>query len=162
MKPSVEYFKLVLNEIYNTLKNTYEGEKTLDNIRKLKKFYPKLVSSFEDWITNYWNLERKPHSQNDIIININDEKQFCKAIIYYISGMTDNFAIDIYNEIIGFYHSHPDVPAILSDEDKEYMIPEMLYLILEVREGITLHRNVWKRSIVDDSINRVKINIKGE
>ena len=27
---------------------------------------------------------------------------FYKAIIYYISGMTDNFAIEIYNEIINF------------------------------------------------------------
>ena len=30
------------------------------------------------------------------------QKEYYKAIIYYISGMTDNFAIDIYNEIIRF------------------------------------------------------------
>ena len=35
-------------------------------------------------------------------IIIDDEKSFSKAIIYYISGMTDNFAIDTYNKIIGF------------------------------------------------------------
>ena len=40
--------------------------------------------------------------QNDIIVNMDDEKSFSKAIIYYISGMTDNFAIDTYNKIIGF------------------------------------------------------------
>ena len=66
------------------------------------------------------------------------------------------------NEIIGFYHSHPDTPATPSEEDKEYMIPELLYLILEVQEGIVLHKNVWKKNIEDNSITRVKINIKGE
>lgn len=102
MHPSITHFKIVLNEIYNILKNTYEEEKTIENIRNLKKFYPKLSCSFEDWIINYWNLERKEYSKNDIIININKEKDFCKAVIYYISGMTDNFATDIYNEIIDF------------------------------------------------------------
>ena len=37
-----------------------------------------------------------------ILFDIENEKDYCKAIIYYISGMTDNFAIDTYNKIIGF------------------------------------------------------------
>lgn len=102
ISPSNRYFKLVLNEIYETLKKTYNGEKTLENINKMKKVYPKLFSSFKDWISNYWNLERYPNSKNEIIFNINNEKDYLKAIIYYISGMTDNFAIEIYNEIIRF------------------------------------------------------------
>ncbi len=102
ISPSNRYFKLVLNEIYETLKKTYNGEKTLENINRMKKVYPKLFSSFKDWISNYWNLERYPNSKNEIIFNINNEKDYFKAIIYYISGMTDNFAIEIYNEIIRF------------------------------------------------------------
>ena len=35
-------------------------------------------------------------------------------------------------EIAGFYHSHPDRWAVLSDEDVKYMIPGMLYIILSV------------------------------
>ncbi len=100
--PSNRYFRLVLNEIYEILKKTYNGEKTLENIEKMKKVYPKLFSSFKDWITNYWNLERYPNSKNEVIFDINNEKDYFKAIIYYISGMTDNFAIEIYNEIIRF------------------------------------------------------------
>ena len=34
--------------------------------------------------------------------NIENEKEFYKAIIYYISGMTDNYAIEMYNRVIGF------------------------------------------------------------
>lgn len=102
LKPSIEYFKLIINQIYETLKRLYNGENTLVEIHKLKKFYPKLMSSFEEWIVNYWNLPRSEKCKNDEFIDMENEKDYCKAIIYYISGMTDNFAIDIYNEIIRF------------------------------------------------------------
>ena len=102
INPSIEYFKIIINEIYNILKNLYDGNRTYINIQNLKKFYPNLMSSFEEWLQNYWNLERKEIFKNDVIINMSNEKEYYKAIIYYISGMTDNFAIDIYNEIIRF------------------------------------------------------------
>lgn len=38
-------------------------------------------------------------------------------------------------EILGFYHSHPDCEAVLSEEDERYMIPEMLYLVVSVSNG---------------------------
>ena len=102
LKPSTNYFKIVLNEIYNTLKKTYNGSKTLENINNMKRFYPDILNSFEDWLSNYWNLPRKESSKNDVIFNLENEKDYYKAIIYYISGMTDNFAIEMYNKIIGF------------------------------------------------------------
>jgi len=102
IKPSIRYFNVVLNEIYNILKKTYNGEKTLESIHKAKQIYPELFNSFEDWLSNYWNLERKKDLKNDVIFNIQKEEDYCKAIIYYISGMTDNFTIEMYNKIIGF------------------------------------------------------------
>lgn len=102
IKPSIRYFRIVLEEIYNTLKNAYCGVDTIKNIEKIEKIYPKLITSFESWLSNYWNLERNDTAQNDIIFNIENEKDYYKAIIYYIAGMTDNFAVEIYNEIIGF------------------------------------------------------------
>lgn len=102
LKPAIRYFSIVLNEIYFTLKSTYDGKNTIYKIRKLKKMYPEVVGNFQEWLENYWSQQRKDCNQNDVIINMEDEKDFSKAIIYYISGMTDNFAIDTYNKIIGF------------------------------------------------------------
>lgn len=102
IKPSTQYFEIVLNEIYRTLKKTYNGSKTVENINNMKRFYPELLNSFWEWLSNYWNLKRKSNLKNEIIFNIEDEKEYYKAIIYYISGMTDNFAIEMYNKIIGF------------------------------------------------------------
>ena len=50
----------------------------------------------------YWNYERYEICKNKIIFNIENEKEFYQAIIYYISGMTDNYAINMYNKIISF------------------------------------------------------------
>ncbi len=102
IKPSTRYFKIVLNEIYFTLKKIYDGKNTLNNIEKMKKIYPEVVSDFQKWLENYWNLDRQKSNKNDVICDIENEKNFYKAIIYYISGMTDNFAINTYNKIIGF------------------------------------------------------------
>ena len=39
--------------------------------------------------------------------------------------------------IAGFYHSHPDRQAVLSREDKEYLVPQMLYVVVSTgRYGI--------------------------
>ena len=102
IKPAIRYFSIVLNEIYFTLKSTYDGKNTAYKMRKLKNMYPEVVGNYQEWLENYWNQQRKNDNQNDIIVNMDDEKSFSKAIIYYISGMTDNFAIDTYNKIIGF------------------------------------------------------------
>ena len=93
---SSEYFKIILNTIYNVLKK-YFTEK-----EKLKKMYPSIALEFEDWLKAYWTNERSNTCKNKVILNMDNEKDCYQAIIYYISGMTDNYAINIYKKIIGF------------------------------------------------------------
>ena len=38
-------------------------------------------------------------------------------------------------DVIGFYHSHADHPAVPSKEDKRYMIPGCVYAIVSVIRG---------------------------
>lgn len=102
LSASTRYFNILIHEIYYTLKSAYNGNKTLEKIEKMKKIQPEVFSGFEDWLSDYWKYARKETNYNDILFDIEDEKDYCKAIIYYISGMTDNFAIDTYNKIIGF------------------------------------------------------------
>lgn len=102
IKPSDRYFSLVLNEIYNTLKSSYEAGHTFNNLNLLKKFYPNLINSFCNWIHPFLNVDSRDGLKNKILFDIDKLEDFYFAIICYISGMTDNFAIDVYNEIIGF------------------------------------------------------------
>lgn len=96
IKPSAEYFKIVLSQIYEVLKLSF-----IDRQRAFK-MYPTVIEEFEEWLKEYWNRERNEKNKNDVIFDISNEKDYYKAIIYYISGMTDNYAIETYNYIIGF------------------------------------------------------------
>lgn len=96
IKPSKEYFKIVLNQIYEILKLSFS------NFEKVYKMYPKVIGEFRIWLQEYWNRERKEKNKNDVVFDVKNEKEYYKAIIYYISGMTDNYAIETYNNIIGF------------------------------------------------------------
>ncbi len=106
MKPANRYFELVINELYNKLYELYAGNSTLKKLQEAKKIYPKFVGVFTKWIQKYWNLNERARStlnlKNKIIFDINKKEDYCSAIIYYISGMTDKFAMDAYEEIIRF------------------------------------------------------------
>lgn len=104
LKPSMKFFELVIHEIYDTLKACFDGENSLVCLQKLAKFYPKLSEGFYHFLENYSDFTNREELKlkNQIIFDYTNEQDFCKAILSYISGMTDNFAIELYNEIIGF------------------------------------------------------------
>jgi proteasome lid subunit RPN8/RPN11 len=54
--------------------------------------------------------------------------------------------------IIGFYHSHPDWPAIPSQTDITWAWEGSYYLIVSVHEGRPFHTGVW--SLAEDGPKR--------
>lgn len=62
--------------------------------------------NFEEWLVKYsnYNLESREELKlkNICIYDISDNKSYQNAIIDFISGMSDNFAINLFNEIISF------------------------------------------------------------
>lgn len=100
--PSDRYASLVINEIYNMLKSAYDGNLTLQKLNSLKRFYPNVIDGFENWLCQYISSRNHDYFKNPVLFDINKEKDYLLAIITYISGMTDKFAIDTYNEIVGF------------------------------------------------------------
>lgn len=55
--------------------------------------------------------------------------------------------------LVGYYHSHPDSPAIPSDYDREHALPNFVYIITSVEMGRATDMRVWKlqgdRSVFD-------------
>ena len=102
LKASDNYFSVVINQIYNTLKDLYDGMNTLKSMEKMKKFYPNLITGFREWLLHFCTNGNRENMKNRILFNLDNPKDYYFSIIIYISGMTDKFAIDAYNEIIGF------------------------------------------------------------
>lgn len=104
LNKSAQYFSLVINSLYDLLKRAYAGKDTLNNLKKLEEPFPILIKNFISWISCYWDLTDRDGTnlKNKVVFNMDNEKDYYRAIIYFISGMTDNFAIDMYMESISF------------------------------------------------------------
>lgn len=47
-------------------------------------------------------------------------------------------------DILGYYHSHPDHPAVPSEFDREHAWPGMSYLITAVEKGRVVDTRSWR------------------
>ena len=108
------YAENVISTIFRTLKRTKIYAET-GRVSQALKYYPKLCSTFEDWLIKYtayqpYIIEKHNFVDRKSILKYNtkpvfdlhDEESYTKCIIEYISGMTDQFAIQVYEEIITF------------------------------------------------------------
>ncbi len=105
-QPFMDYATLVINAIYQYLLDNYNGYQTIVKLKKYLKFYPILALDFSDWLIKYSNIDEKVHLnrkyRNKIIYNIENINDYKQAILDYISGMSDSYAIKVYNELIEF------------------------------------------------------------
>ena len=108
------YAENIISTIFRTLKRTKIYAET-GRVSQALKYYPKLCSTFEDWLIKYtayqpYIIEKHSFVDRKSILKYNtkpvfdlhDEESYTKCIIEYISGMTDQFAIQVYEEIITF------------------------------------------------------------
>lgn len=104
ISPTIRYFKVLMSEIFYTLKKEYNKGKTIDNLKKMGRYYPTLSLEFVGWLKNYSNVNLRDDSKfkSKIIYDINNLQDYERAIIDYMSGMTDKYIVKIYNEIVSF------------------------------------------------------------
>lgn len=50
--------------------------------------------------------------------------------------------------LVGYYHSHPDHPAVPSEYDRVHALPNFAYLIVSVRQGQAAENRAWQ--LTDD------------
>jgi dGTPase len=102
------YAELVLTSIFETLDQLFnsESDKLLKEISLNKKQYPMLIEHFENWLIKYSNfaphLRTSEKYQNNIIYSVTKNSDYRKAIVDFISSLSDNYAIQMYQEIIRF------------------------------------------------------------
>jgi proteasome lid subunit RPN8/RPN11 len=52
------------------------------------------------------------------------------------------------HDIVGYYHSHPDHPAVPSEFDRDHAWPDTSYVIVAVERGVPRDARSWK--LADD------------
>ena len=102
LKPSDKYFEICITQIYDTLSSCYDGENTISKLENQERYYPMLISSFKEWLLSYIERPDRGDLNNKIVYDLSKKEDYLKAVITYISGMTDNYAMDVYNELIQY------------------------------------------------------------
>lgn len=102
------YAKLIIESIYDFLSGFYSNN-SYEIFNKLElnlNEYTCLINSFRDWLVKYsfdnGSLKRSDKYENTIIYRLSNKNDYLMAVIDYITGMTDNFAIKIFEELIKF------------------------------------------------------------
>jgi proteasome lid subunit RPN8/RPN11 len=63
--------------------------------------------------------------------------------------------------LVGYYHSHPDHPAIPSDYDRAHALPNFRYLITSVRQGRAAELRAWQLSEDRSRFEELTLRIDG-
>lgn len=105
------YAALIIMSIYDTLMKAFDYEKTNKKLAKMERAYPTLINDFLHHLNQYSAIQ--PHNSNlakelscykntKIYGNLDSKEIYAQAIIDYISGMTDRYAITIFNELLRY------------------------------------------------------------
>lgn len=109
LNPYKNYVELMLETIFNGLKEQYEENiyRTLENIKKSKKTVFKVFN--ETWLEKFYQLKKSyeyvtksPNTREKMKKRYTQysEKEYYEAILDYLAGFTDNFVKTCYEEIV--------------------------------------------------------------
>ena len=94
--------------------DAYDGENTLHELRLRNKVYPSLMNEFSSWLAAYctfdyqgpafkWAAKIGRKSKNEKIYGrLQTRELYIQAILDYLSGMTDRYAIELFQELIRY------------------------------------------------------------
>lgn len=98
--------RLVIESIFDELTRLEYKNLTSEKIKEGLSDYHMLRDAFLEWIIKYTStneeLKENYGFSNKTIYDVHKKKQYIKSIIDFISGMTDNFALNVFEELTRF------------------------------------------------------------
>ena len=86
------------------------------------------------------------------LLEFNNERSYNRERRYLISPkqymQSEKIAAEKKLDLLGFYHSHPDSPAVPSQFDADHAFPNFIYMIVSVQKGKAEKLTSWK--LVED------------
>jgi proteasome lid subunit RPN8/RPN11 len=61
--------------------------------------------------------------------------------------------------LVGYFHSHPESPAVPSEFDRVHALPNFLYLILSVQQGRAVDSRGWLLADSRDRFQAVQLTV---
>lgn len=112
--PFNKYAELVIGEIFDTLYSCFDGGDVANGLARKKETYPSLLTEFCDYVAKYCDEDfsavtgkdkrkkEERYCNEKIYANIGDRTVYAQAVLDYIAGMTDRYAVKCFNELITY------------------------------------------------------------
>ena len=104
-----KYVSLIIRSIFDFLIDAYDGERTPERLQKKAAVCPMMVRDMTRHLHAYSDLapdpevlRREKYLNKKIYGSLESEAVYAQAILDYIPGMTDSYAISAFNELITF------------------------------------------------------------
>ncbi len=107
-----DYSEMIIKNIFRTLLEAYDANHTWGRLAELQNESQTLVYSFSKWLARYCNSDIVPKGElKDLSLQCENKKIYqrlekkeiyIQAILDYIAGMTDRFAIKIFSEFLSY------------------------------------------------------------
>lgn len=107
-----KYVSLIIRSIFDFLIDKYAGERTIEKLTKIQVAYPLSVGDFIQYLFHYSSIvptQKKmkekytdKYENKKIYGKLEEKNIYAEAIVDYIAGMTDKYAIAVFNELITF------------------------------------------------------------
>ena len=95
-----QYAQMIITSIFHMLNNLYHNGTPEQGLKENEACFPKLIRSFSKWLDDY--TEYNADNENVIYSVLDNQSNYQKSIIGFISSMSDYFAIEIHHELISF------------------------------------------------------------
>lgn len=109
LMPYQKYAKLIITEIYNKLINLYRGADTISYLYSIHFDGKTFIKEFAEWLPKYCNQDILSGSMRQTFSRCKNKKIYGtlstpeiyqEAVIDYIAGMTDVFAVKAFEELL--------------------------------------------------------------
>ncbi|MBO7367887.1 MAG: HD domain-containing protein [Paludibacteraceae bacterium] len=109
LTPYQKYANLIITEIYNKLISLYKGADTISHISSIHFDNKAFIKEFADWLPRYCNQDILEESLKQTLRHCKNKKIYGtlstpeiyqQAVIDYIAGMTDVFAVKAFEELL--------------------------------------------------------------
>jgi len=105
-----KYAELVIHSIFDTLMPYYAGMDTFVKLMEDDNHHKQFIFDFAHYLAGYcdlegplptWTKEKAFDMDNKKVYGrLSTEKEYYQAIIDFIAGMTDNYAVDAFNQLL--------------------------------------------------------------
>lgn len=105
------YAALIIRSIYDTLMQAFDYENSISRLLKMSRAYPELIKDFVKHLSRYSaidcenskvEVQLRRYNNEKIYGRLESKEIYAQAIIDYISGMTDRYAVAVFNELLKY------------------------------------------------------------